>query len=113
MIKQEVDIVIGGLLHDIGKVIYRQGDDRRKHSRSGYDFLKDEIRLQESADNILDMVLYHHADMLRDAGLANDNPAYIVYMADNIASAADRRQKDSEDMGFEVSMPLQSIFNIS
>lgn len=112
MIKQEVDIVIGGLLHDIGKVIYRQGDDRRKHSRSGYDFLKDEIRLQESADNILDMVLYHHADMLRDAGLANDNPAYIVYMADNIASAADRRQKDSEDMGFEVSMPLQSIFNI-
>ena len=35
MTDQEVKLVLGGLLHDIGKVIYRQGDDKRKHSISG------------------------------------------------------------------------------
>ena len=39
MTDKEVKLVLGALLHDIGKVIYRQGDDRRKHSQSGYDFL--------------------------------------------------------------------------
>lgn len=32
-------VIIGGLLHDIGKVLYRS-DDGRNHSQSGYDFLK-------------------------------------------------------------------------
>lgn len=31
-------VIIGGLLHDIGKVLYRS-DDGRNHSQSGYDFL--------------------------------------------------------------------------
>ena len=34
-----------GLLHDIGKVVYRQGDDRRNHSQSGYEYLKKDERL--------------------------------------------------------------------
>lgn len=36
MTEQEVKLIIGSLLHDIGKVVYRQGDDRRNHSQSGY-----------------------------------------------------------------------------
>ena len=40
MNEKEVKIVIAGLLHDIGKVIYREGGDSRKHSLSGYDYLK-------------------------------------------------------------------------
>lgn len=112
MTDREVKLVLGGLLHDIGKVIYRQGDDRRKHSQSGYDFLKDEVRSQECDTEILDCVRYHHADALKNAKLENDSLAYIVYIADNIASAADRRHNDSADVGFEVSMPLESVFNI-
>ena len=44
MTDEETRLVLGGLLHDIGKIIYRQGSDRRKHSQSGYDFLKEEIQ---------------------------------------------------------------------
>lgn len=110
MTDREVTLALGALLHDIGKVIYRQGDDRRKHGVSGHDFLKTEVLCEDR--EILDCVRYHHADALRGADLAKDSLAYIVYMADNIASAADRRKKESEDVGFELSMPLQSVFNL-
>lgn len=112
MTDKEVKLVLGALLHDIGKVIYRQGDDRRKHSQSGYDFLKEDVQAQECDKDILDCVRYHHVDALKGAKLNQDALAYIVYIADNIASAADRRQNDSSDTGFEISMPLQSVFNI-
>lgn len=109
MTEQEVKLVIGGLLHDIGKVIYRSGDGR-KHSRSGYDFLREEAEIEDKM--ILDSVLYHHADSLRGADLEKNSNAYITYIADNIASAVDRRKRESEDYGFEMSMPLQPVFNI-
>lgn len=106
---QEVKLIVGSLLHDIGKVIYRTGDGRN-HSRSGYDYLREEIGIDDK--DILDSVLYHHADMLRSANISNDSNAYITYIADNIASATDRRGKEKEDYGFEMSMPLQPVFNI-
>lgn len=112
MTDREVKLVLGALLHDIGKVIYRQGDDKRKHSQSGYDFLRDEVRIERCDGDILDCVRYHHADAIKNANIEDNALAYIVYIADNIASAADRRQKISEDAGFEISMPLQSVFNI-
>ena len=106
---QEVKLIVGSLLHDIGKVIYRTGDGRN-HSRSGYDYLREEIGIDDK--DILDSVLYHHADMLRSANISNDSNAYITYIADNIASATDRRGKEKENYGFEMSMPLQPVFNI-
>lgn len=108
MTDKEVKLVLGSLLHDIGKIIYREGDDRRRHSQSGYEYVKEHM----ADTDILDCIRYHHADALKNAKIVPDSPAYIVYIADNIASAADRRKKDSEDSGFEISMPLQSVFNI-
>lgn len=104
-------VAIGAMLHDIGKVLYRSSDGRN-HSRSGHDYLRDEIGLKDKA--ILDQVLYHHADLLRGSDIAENSPAYITYMADNIASAADRREKDSGDSaaGFDKNVPLGSVFNI-
>lgn len=110
MTDREVKLVWGGLLHDIGKVIYRQGGDRRKHSQSGYDYLKEEAGVTEK--DVLNCVRYHHADALKGADLEKDALAYIIYIADNIASAADRRKNDASDVGFEMAMPLYSIFNL-
>ena len=47
---EEVKLVIGALLHDIGKVVYRQGQDKRKHSQSGYDYLKEQIGLTDKGN---------------------------------------------------------------
>lgn len=110
MTDREIDIVIGSLLHDVGKVIYRAGEERKKHSQSGYEFLKDTVEIE--IPDILDAVRYHHADSLKNAKIEKNSIAYITYIADNISSAADRRTREAEDVGFEVSAPLESVFNI-
>lgn len=111
MIDQKIKLITGSLLHDIGKVVYREGSDRRNHSVSGYDFLKEEGKIEDK--EILDCVRYHHFSEIKSAHLKEDNLAYIVYLADNIAAFADRRKKeDTEEKGFDLSVPLQSVFNV-
>ncbi len=109
MIDRQMELTIGSLLHDVGKVIYRAGDKRR-HSKSGYDYLKEEAGITN--DRILECVRYHHSIELRNASIENDSLAYITYIADNIAAAADRRTNELDDYGFEISSPLESVFNI-
>ena len=109
MNERQVKLVIGSLLHDIGKITYRSGDGRN-HSQSGYEFLKNEAALTDG--DILDCVRYHHAFYLKNAPVADDALAYITYFADNVASAADRRKKDDPEDGFDKSVPLASVFNI-
>lgn len=111
MTDEKIKLIIGSLLHDIGKVVYREGDDRRNHSISGYDFLKENGGIDDK--EILNCVRYHHISALKAAKLQENDLAYIVYLADNIAAFADRRKKEGEDVsGFDLSVPLQSIFNI-
>ena len=110
MTDDDLRVTIGALLHDIGKVIYRSGDDGRKHGQSGYDFLKEEIGIDDR--DVLDCVRYHHAGAIRGAAIEDNSPAYIVYMADNIASSVDRRKTDVEESGFEIHTPLRPVFNI-
>ena len=108
---RKTKLIIGSLLHDIGKVIYREGNDRRNHSVSGYDYLKEEAHIKEK--DILDCVKYHHALLLKNSGLEKDSLAYVTYIADNVAAFADRREREnSDEKGFELSTPLQSVFNI-
>ena len=109
MTKDQIRIVAGALLHDIGKVLYRSSDGRN-HSESGYDFLKKEIRIGDT--EILNQIRYHHGKNLGAASIQPDSLAYITYIADNIASAADRREKDQGERGFDRKVPLESIFNI-
>ena len=45
---RQIKLVVGSLLHDIGKVVYRSGDGRN-HSTSGYDFLKNEAKIVDEA----------------------------------------------------------------
>lgn len=107
---EEVKLIIGSLLHDIGKVVYRQGDDKRKHSQSGHDYLKEKIGINDT--EILQCVKYHHTDALAHADIRNDSMAYIIYIADNIAASADRRQKMTGETGFEIHTVMQPVFNI-
>lgn len=112
--EKKLQLVIGALLHDIGKVVYRSGLDNQRHALSGADYLRGEsVGLKDKA--ILDCVRYHHAHDLRQAKLEQDAPAYIVYMADNIASAADRREQELDDntlAGFDKTKAMEAIFNL-
>ena len=81
----------GSLLHDIGKIIYRSNDHAfaRNAFKVRIQFLS---QFSEFKDNeVLDSIAYHHYKELAKANLANDNTAYITYIADNIASGIDRR----------------------
>ena len=109
MTDREIQLVTGALLHDIGKVIFRSGE-HKKHSISGYEYLREEKKIKNS--EILNCVRYHHGDGLANADIDKQSLAYIVYIADNIAAAADRRKNDEESIGFDTAIPLESVFNI-
>ena len=108
MQKSKLKVTAGALLHDIGKPAYR-GDKSKNHSISGYEFLKDTVGIKDT--EILEQVKYHHKNMIQDSSITDNSLAYITYIADNIASGADRRKVD-ENQGFDMDMQLESVFNI-
>lgn len=102
-------LVIGGLLHDIGKLLYRYCDGR-KHTISGFEFLKNTCQISDN--EILNQIKYHHYSELKSASLKADSLAYVTYMADNISAAMDRREALEAEGGFVREQPLKSIFNL-
>lgn len=105
-------LIYGSLLHDIGKVIQRANKERVVHAKLGGEYLKQFV--QDKA--ILEQVRYHHAKQMKQASLADDSLAYITYIADNIASGADRRlseynQEESSYINFDASTNQEDIFN--
>lgn len=113
MKREALVLAAAGLLHDIGKVIYRAGRiDGRNHSVSGADFIN------EIADDkeLVKCIRYHHGKEIARAGLAEDSLAYITYIADNISSGSDRRGReiegDPEAPRFNRAMPMEPVFNI-
>lgn len=109
MTEKQIKLAIGSMLHDIGKVVYRGGDGRN-HSQSGYDYLKGEAGIKD--EDILNCVRFHHGAYLKSASIGSDGLAYITYLADNIAAAADRRERYDGENGFDKKVPLESVFNI-
>ena len=110
--ERDKQIIAGALLHDVGKVLFRCDYYGQfvSHPESGWRFLKDEVKLTDP--QILDCVRFHHAKVLKDAALAPDSAAYIVYAADNVAAAADRRDAEGGEKDFRKEQPLQSVFNL-
>lgn len=133
-----IEALLGCLLHDIGKPVQRAAlGYRGKHSAIGRAFMKkvwlkdkrnpsafgDELGEPDisAADRrILDAISYHHGAALRAAAehgrLPADAPAYIAYIADNIAAGTDRRKADSDAdargaSSWERDTPLYSVFN--
>lgn len=105
----QIKLIVGSLLHDIGKVVYRSGDGRN-HSQSGYEYLKNEADIHDV--KILNCVRYHHGVYLKNARIPEDDVAYITYFSDNVAAFSDRRAAENPEDGFDKTMPLDSVFNI-
>lgn len=123
---QNMDALVkGALLHDIGKIVYRAEGKPVNHSTLGKMFLQERMHTSPTATQILHCVAYHHGKALNAAHLPPNDIAYIVYEADNLASAADRRERFNEgeentgkyDNGkrgrkFDAHIPLTSIFSL-
>ena len=107
---EKLNLIIGSMLHDIGKVIYRGSSDGRSYSVSGCDFLKESV--ENINTEILNCVRYHHSSEIKYAKLKNNDLAYITYIADNIASFIDRRKSNENESGFVKNKSFQSVFNI-
>ena len=106
--EQTLKTIFSGLLHDVGKMVYRAGENR-DHASAGYAYLKE--RLKDAAwQDVLDGVRWHHAPALRRATAAENSTAYIVCVADNVAAAADRREIEGESTRFDRTLPLNSVF---
>lgn len=114
----EVDVEKAALLHDIGKLIQRaEANHRQTHAAIGEEFLR--RYFTGARKEILHGVAYHHYKELGGAGLPPDDISYIVYEADNLASAADRRAREEnaagdnkKTFGFNAQSPLYSIFDV-
>lgn len=110
MDESKVKVILGSLLHDIGKVVYRAGEEKETHSKLGYEYVKNTVGITENST--LECIQFHHAAALKHADIPENSFAYISYLADNIASATDRRKKEDETYGFDRQIPLQPVFNI-
>lgn len=110
-------LTVGGLLHDIGKVIYRTGKGKY-HGYLGADYLQQYIGIND--EEILNQIRLHHKGRLKKEKVAKNDLAYITYIADNISSGTDRREFEEgvepELQGkhntFDRKNALQSIFNV-
>ena len=109
MRERDTKVIIGALVHDIGKPLNRYNDGR-SHSKSGYEFLKDEVGITDK--EILNQIRYHHGRELAGAKIEDDSLAYITYFADNISAAVDRRDIEDGEKGWDRQTPLGSVFNI-
>ncbi|TYQ18236.1 UNVERIFIED_CONTAM: CRISPR-associated protein Csm1 [Acetivibrio alkalicellulosi] len=104
-----INLTIGAFLHDIGKIIFRSSNqDSRSHPLSGEKFVETIFNEPE----ILECIMYHHKQDIKNSKIKDDSLAYIVYYADNIASGADRREKEEDEWGFDKYTPLKSVFNL-
>ena len=101
----------GGLLHDTGKAVYRAGGQRGSHGEQGCQFLRGVLSGADWAP-VLDCVRYHHAAALRGAAkaLPADSPAYLVYLANLLSGAADRRETEGESDAYRRELPLDAVF---
>lgn len=105
------DVEKAGLLHDIGKIFQRAEQSRDTHSVIGERTLRPFFHHQDNP--ILTAVSHHHKKALEKETLPADDISYIIYEADNLASALDRRSAGKKyGMKFDGTLPLCNLFNI-
>ncbi|MGI6781386.1 MAG: type III-A CRISPR-associated protein Cas10/Csm1 [Acholeplasmataceae bacterium] len=115
-------LIVGALLHDIGKISFRAYELQgiKSHSIAGYEWLNQVNSNIFKLENIGTMIKYHHRNKMPDfgRGMREDDLAFIVSLADHISAGADRREKDDFDYDdyditdSQAKTPLESVFSI-
>jgi len=101
-------LLIGALLHDIGKFRMRQNEPKLglDHSTIGAEWAKSYLGLK-LPPSVPDLIQWHHRKYWDNFHEYNDN--LLVYQADNLAAQSEREQKD--DAEFKSTAPLTSILS--
>ena len=108
MEQRKLEIILGGLLHDVGKLIPVQGE-AKDHGEAGYYFLKGEVGMDN--ERVLSQVHSHHSFAIQKASLPDDSFAYITYAANKIASVSDFKRDETDYQAQGKKGGLESIFN--
>ncbi|MGQ9618679.1 MAG: type III-A CRISPR-associated protein Cas10/Csm1 [Candidatus Aminicenantia bacterium] len=101
-------VVLGALLHDIGKVVQRAQDNPtiKIHTDWGYEWLKEHI-----GDNLaVNATIAHHYTKDDDYAFTS-NMGLIWYQADNLASAERKGKEKLEEGRWHSEVPLASPFS--
>ena len=110
-VQMHKSLMIAALLHDLGKVVRRADKTKGEHVSAGVNFIKSLELEIDNIEEIIEAVKNHHYRDLKKSKLRESHMAYILYEADNIASAIDRRKYEEINVGNEM-MPLHSVFNV-
>ncbi len=102
---------MASLMHDIGKIVRRSGYSNSNHSDAGAEYILHEDIKMPYRDEIIQVMRHHHAKQMSEDDFGHDHMAYLIYEADNIASAIDRRKIQSQIKGNEMAS-LDSVFNV-
>lgn len=109
---RQIEVVLGGLFHDIGNILYTHNVGI-SNCEEGYRFIKDAGIDNES---ILEQLRFQQYNSLTGASISEDSPAYITCWANDVAT----RETLGDDGKYTVKeydisniiSPLQSVFNI-
>ena len=100
------DLVIGSLLHNIGKILF---DDYK----SLYENLDIYEKLNINNQDILDCIRYQTYEQIQKSNLSPNSIALISYVANAIVSDInDIKNEEFKDEDFEKNTPLYSVFNV-
>ena len=102
----------GALLHDVGKVLLRQGNDSTNHAVLGADFISREFASFDT-ELVEEQVRYHNADLLaKTTVLPDDSLAYITCFASGIVKGIDVEDDiRGNNVVAHQDAKLKSIFN--
>ncbi len=101
------------LLHDIGKMCYRAGMtvEAETYPKFGAEWLARLLPESDArAQQILRCISHHRRRDFESAELADNDLAYIIYLADSVAFGAEKTERLPEDK-FDISLCLESVFN--
>ncbi|MDR1448069.1 MAG: type III-A CRISPR-associated protein Cas10/Csm1 [Candidatus Ancillula sp.] len=96
-----VNTIYGCLLHDLGKVTQRAEKSRTMHGKHGAQKLEEWNIRGKCPVDVIHSVRYHMAKEMAGSHevLDMNAPAYIAYIADNIAAGTDRRADMDDEEG--------------
>ncbi|HXK70754.1 MAG TPA: type III-A CRISPR-associated protein Cas10/Csm1, partial [Caldisericia bacterium] len=101
-------VVLGALMHDIGKLVQRADIDptSRKHTEWGYEWMKKHFR-----DNPANLATIAHHYTKDDDYALNNNLGLIWYEADNLASKERKGKEKLEEGKWHSEIALASPFS--